>query len=48
MYQISDNDIQLYFANSTNFWSLEVVDRVSEAQLTLGDNFYFILLSSKG
>ena len=39
MLKIKRGIIQQYFANLSNFHSLEVVDRVSETQLQVGENF---------
>ena len=40
--------VHLHFSNLNNFHSLEVVDRVSETQLQVGENLNGIIWRSKG
>ena len=40
--------IELYFVNLNNFHHLEAVDRVSETQLQVGENFNSIIWRLKG
>ena len=40
--------IDLHFLKSENFHSLEVVDRVSETQLQVGENSNWIIWQLKG
>ena len=40
--------VDLYLSNLSNFQSLEVVDRVSETQLQVGENSNWIIWRLKG